>query len=98
MSGVGQVPDHLDNSVLGSGQLVVLIRGQLPQTRAVQSCGVDTEQVDHHSGFIEPKLLHNLMDFIIHDSSFTQNICLCFRREGGEVQLRGQVVSKMLGS
>ena len=86
VGGVWQVPDDLHSSVPRSVQFKVLLRVQLPQSRTIESCGVDTKEVDHHSWLIVTKLLQNLVHFVIEYCSLAQDVCLGLRREGRKVQ------------
>ena len=87
MSGVRQIPDDLHSSVPRSVEFLVFFRVQLPQSRPLQSRRVDTKKLDNQPGFIIPKLLKNLMNFIKKYGSLAKNVCLGLRREEGKVQL-----------
>ena len=76
MSGVRQIPDDLHSSVPRSVEFLVFFRVQLPQSRPLQSRRVDTKKLDNQPGFIIPKLLKNLMNFIKKYGSLAKNVLL----------------------
>ena len=85
----GQAPDNLDSCVPRPVESEMLLRVQLPQSRYIESSGVDTEKLDDQLWFIRSKLLEDLVHIAEENSPLAKNISFCFRGAEGRVQLCG---------